>query len=96
MLKATTFALAVALTSTAAYAEQAPITGTVQSKCTIVTTRTGVYAQPTPDVLTTASASGFALCCLCQPISVTTASLIIGWQAVPLVMAQQICNLNGA
>lgn len=58
MLKATTFALAVALTSTAAYATNAPITGTVQSKCTIVTTRTGVYAQPTPDELTTASASG--------------------------------------
>jgi hypothetical protein len=58
MLKPITFAFAVALTSGAAYAEQAPITGTVQSKCTIVTTRTGVYAQPTPDELTTAAASG--------------------------------------
>ena len=58
MLKPITLALAVALTSTAVHAEQAPINGTVQSKCTIVTTRTGVYAQPTPDELTTASASG--------------------------------------
>ena len=58
MLKTTTLAFVAALTSTAAFAEQAPIVGTVQSKCTIVTTRTGVYAQPTPDELTTASASG--------------------------------------
>ena len=58
MFKTTILALAVALTSTSAYANQTQITGNVQSKCTIVTTRSGVYAQPTPDELTTASASG--------------------------------------
>lgn len=58
MFRTTLFALAVALTSTTAYATTTPIVGTVQSKCTIVTTRTGVYAQPTPDELTTAAADG--------------------------------------
>ena len=58
MFKTLTFALALVLTSTTAYATSTPISGTVQSKCTIVTTRTGVYAQPTPDVLTTAAADG--------------------------------------
>lgn len=58
MFKLTSLALAVALTSTTAYATSTPIVGTVQSKCTIVTTRTGVYAQPTPDELTTAAADG--------------------------------------
>lgn len=58
MLKTTAIAFAMALTSASAFAEQAPINGTVQSKCTIVTTQTGVYAQPTPDELTTAAADG--------------------------------------
>ena len=58
MFKLTTLALAVALTSTSAFANSTPIVGNVQSKCTIVTTRTGVYAQPTPDELTTAAADG--------------------------------------
>jgi len=58
MFKPITFALALILTSTTAYATTTPIVGTVQSKCTIVTTRTGVYAQPTPDELTTAAADG--------------------------------------
>lgn len=58
MFKSIAFALAATLTSTAVYAGTADINGTVQSKCTVVTTRTGVYAQPNPDELTTASASG--------------------------------------
>lgn len=58
MLKSTSLAFALALTGAAAFAEQAPIYGTVESKCIIVTTQTGVYAQPTPDVLTTEAASG--------------------------------------
>lgn len=58
MFKPLIFTFAAALTATVAYAEQTQITGTVQSKCTIVTTRTGVYAQPTPDELTTAAADG--------------------------------------
>lgn len=58
MFKLTSLALAVVLTGTTVYATSTPIVGTVQSKCTIVTTRTGVYAQPTPDELTTAAADG--------------------------------------
>jgi len=59
MLKQTTLALVVAMSSTAAaYAVDTPITGTVQSKCTIITETTGVYGQPTPDKLSTAPADG--------------------------------------
>lgn len=58
MFKQSFLAFALALIGTSAYAGQTQITGTVESKCTIVTTRNGVFAQPTPDVLTTATASG--------------------------------------
>ena len=42
----------------AAYANQTPITGNVESKCTIYTDRQGVYGNPTADVLSTDSVDG--------------------------------------
>lgn len=47
----------VGLTSTA-YAADVPITGTVQSKCSIFTTTAGVYGSPTPNKLSTAPVDG--------------------------------------
>jgi hypothetical protein len=41
-----------------AYAGETPITGTVQSKCSIYTDIPGVYGNPTPDKLSTAVADG--------------------------------------
>jgi len=41
-----------------ASANNSPIYGTVQSKCTIHTDINGVYAQPTPDELTTVTTDG--------------------------------------
>lgn len=43
---------------TAASAENSPIYGTVESKCSIYTDVQGVYAQPTPDELTTVVSDG--------------------------------------
>lgn len=43
---------------TAAFAEDVPIIGTVQSKCVINTDVPGVYGNPTADKLTTAPADG--------------------------------------
>lgn len=42
----------------AAHANQTPITGNVESKCTIYTDRQGVYGNPTADVLSTAPVDG--------------------------------------
>jgi hypothetical protein len=41
-----------------AYAEEAPIVGTVQSKCSIYTTTSGVYGSPTPSKLSTLPTDG--------------------------------------
>jgi len=43
---------------TTAAAENSTITGSVNAKCTINTDVRGVYAQPTPDELTTVTADG--------------------------------------
>jgi len=53
-----TFAVALLMASTSLAAENAPIYGQVESKCIIHTDRSGVYAQPTPDELTTVTADG--------------------------------------
>ena len=50
--------LASMLTTTAAFAADTTITGTVQSKCSVYTDAQGVYAQPTPDKLTTDPVDG--------------------------------------
>lgn len=55
MLKYTVVA---SLLATSAIAADTTITGTVQSKCGVYTDIQGVYAQPTPDVLTTDPANG--------------------------------------
>lgn len=47
--------LAIPLMTTA---EDIPITGTVSSKCVIYTETAGVYGNPTPSVLSTASVDG--------------------------------------
>lgn len=50
--------LAVALLSPAALATEAPIIGKVAPKCTIYVDTVGIYGNPTPDKLSTASADG--------------------------------------
>lgn len=50
--------VALLLTASSAVAENSPIYGSVESKCSIHTDRQGVYAQPTPDELTTVSTNG--------------------------------------
>lgn len=52
-----TLSIALILISSAVAAE-VPITGDVSSKCVIHTDTVGVYANPTPDVLTTAASDG--------------------------------------
>lgn len=49
---------AIALFSSAVYAMDVPITGTVESKCVITTDTIGVYGNPTPSVLSTSGISG--------------------------------------
>lgn len=51
-------ALVAAIFAANSVAETTPITGTIQPKCVIVTDTVGVYGNPTPNVLTTAEASG--------------------------------------
>lgn len=46
------------LVSSAAFAENTVITGTVQSKCSIFTETQGVYGNPTPNELSTLPADG--------------------------------------
>jgi len=50
----------VVASSTFALAENVPITGTVQSKCIIVTDSAGVYGNPNAYTLSTAAADGGA------------------------------------
>ena len=49
------------LGNTVASAENAPIIGNVESKCTVQTVRQGVYVQPSPGTLTTDTAAGGVL-----------------------------------
>lgn len=50
--------LSTGFITTAAYANEAPINGTVQSRCIIQTDRPGTYANPNAYTLTTASSDG--------------------------------------
>jgi len=50
--------LSVAILSGSAIAQEVPITGNVESKCIVQTDTLGVYGNPTPSTLTTASTSG--------------------------------------
>lgn len=49
------------LMATAAVAENTPITGIVESKCSIFTDVQGVYGNPSPSILSTARADGGVL-----------------------------------
>tara|TARA_B110000908_G_C10250381_1_gene451616 strand:+ start:1946 stop:2443 length:498 start_codon:yes stop_codon:yes gene_type:complete len=53
-----TLTIGALLVGSTAYAEEVPIIGNVQSKCSIFTDTAGVYGNPTPDVLSTASVDG--------------------------------------
>jgi hypothetical protein len=57
MLRTSIYAATIAL-ATVVSAEEAVIEGNVQSKCIINTDVNGVYGNPTPDKLSTASADG--------------------------------------
>ena len=46
------------LMTSAAFAVETPITGNVESKCSIYTDTAGVYGNPTPSTLSTAPADG--------------------------------------
>lgn len=50
--------LVTSLLSSAAFAEDSPITGTVEPKCSIFTDTQGVYGSPLPSRLSTSSADG--------------------------------------
>ena len=58
MLKKVLIVTAVLSATTAAYADNPTIRGTVASKCSVYTTTQGVYGNPSPDVLSTAVAAG--------------------------------------
>jgi len=58
MINKTLLALGAAICALPAYAENAQITGTVESKCTIITEITGVYGNPTTNKLSTLPADG--------------------------------------
>jgi hypothetical protein len=59
MLKKTiTIAIAAIGLATAVHAEGVPITGIVESKCSIFTDTQGVYGNPTPSLLSTARSDG--------------------------------------
>jgi hypothetical protein len=51
-------AVLAAFTATAALAEDVQITGTVESKCLVVTDTVGIYGNPTPNLLTTDGTNG--------------------------------------
>lgn len=51
----------VMVLSSAAYANETPIVGNVASKCSIYTDTSGVYGNPTPDVLSTDPVAGGVL-----------------------------------
>lgn len=59
-LAAVAFFVMASSTSTA-FASDTPIVGNVASKCSIFTDREGVYGNPTPDKLSTATADGGVL-----------------------------------
>lgn len=62
MLKKTLILTVVALCfATSAQAENVPITGIVESKCSIFADTQGVYGNPTPNVLSTARQNGGVL-----------------------------------
>lgn len=61
LLSAAILGLGSAAAATAASAENAPIVGNVQSKCTVQTVKQGVYAQPSPGTLTTSPTDGGVL-----------------------------------
>ena len=50
--------LTAAVLSGSAIAQELPITGNVESKCIVQTDTLGIYGNPTPSQLTTASTSG--------------------------------------
>ncbi len=50
--------LTAAFLSGSAIAQEVPITGNVESKCIVQTDTLGIYGNPTPSQLTTASTSG--------------------------------------
>lgn len=54
-------ALIISMVSFSAFAEEVPIVGSVESRCTVVTDTDGVYGNPTPSELSTASADGGVL-----------------------------------
>jgi len=56
--KLLTIATFLPLSTTAVFAEDSPIYGSVESKCTIFTDVPGVYGQPTPGELSTAPTAG--------------------------------------
>ena len=58
MFKALLGALSISLLASASFAENAVITGNVQSKCSIFTETQGVYGNPTPNELSTLPADG--------------------------------------
>jgi hypothetical protein len=58
MLKYTLALASVVGLASASYATEVPITGTVQSKCSIYTDTAGVYGSPSPDKLSTQPADG--------------------------------------
>lgn len=49
---------ATALVSCGVVAQEVPIVGTVESKCVITTDTQGIYGNPSPSVLSTATADG--------------------------------------
>lgn len=57
MLKQTLI-LTTGLLASSVFAEEIPITGTVEAKCSVYTTTQGVYGNPTPNALSTAAADG--------------------------------------
>lgn len=58
MLKQILTVIAIAAFGTSVYAAEAEIVGNVESKCVIYTASAGIYGNPTPDVLSTATADG--------------------------------------
>lgn len=54
----TSLVFAMSLTATAVMAEEVPIVGTVEAKCSVYTDTQGIYGNPTPSTLSTAAADG--------------------------------------
>ena len=58
MISKILFTVGMTALATTAFAESSPITGTVQSKCSIYTETPGVYGNPTPNELSTSATDG--------------------------------------